>query len=173
MQKTYQKNNKNWYPTWAKTGPQMGSQSGAKIAQNDVLGSTPHKGGSQAASRPPSRSILKVFWHDLRTNFDRCSNTFEVMSRCVVVSNLLQTHTFKITCHMVSDKTCARHSTNNHTAIKANSCEPTCPPKNRALAGRGAGGSGRSPWINQTSGFASNSKSDTGCIYGFMPNSES
>ena len=42
---------------------------------------------------------------------------------------------------MDSNKTCARYSTNNHTAIKTKSCESTCPPKNRALAGRGAGGS--------------------------------
>ena len=59
-------------------------QSGAKIIQNDVLRSPPHKGGSRAASRPPSRSILEVFWDDLRTNFDRFSKTFEVISRCVV-----------------------------------------------------------------------------------------
>ena len=84
IQKTYQKNIKKRYPKWTKTGPQMGSQSRAKIAKNDVLGSPLHKGGSQAASRPPSRSILEVFWDDLRTISGGFSNTFEVYFRCVV-----------------------------------------------------------------------------------------
>ena len=63
--KVFQKNIKKRCPTWAKTGPQMGSQSGAKIVKNDVLGSPLHKGGSQVASRPPPSSILDRFWDHL------------------------------------------------------------------------------------------------------------
>ena len=84
FKKALQKNMKNRCPTRAKTGPQMGSQSGAKIIKNDVLGSPLHKGGSRAASRPPSRSILERFWNDFGTLFDRFSNTFGVISKYVV-----------------------------------------------------------------------------------------
>ena len=47
---------------------------------------------------------------------------------------------------MNSNKICTRHSTNK--TFKTKSSESTCPPKNGALARRGAGGSGRSPLNN-------------------------
>ena len=46
---------------------------------------------------------------------------------------------------MDSNKTGTKDSTTNQAELKAKSYESTCPPKNGALATRGAGGSVRSP----------------------------
>ena len=120
----------------------MGSQNGAKIVRNDVLGSPLHKGGSQVASRPSPRSILDRFWDNVGTIVDRFSNIVGVISRCVVQEHVANTY---LQNHMDSNKTCTRHNTQNHTAVKTKSFESLCPPKNGALATGGAGGSGRSP----------------------------
>ena len=77
-------NIKKWCPKWAQTGPQMGSQNGAEIVRNDVLGSPLRKGGSQVAPRPPPRSILDKLWDNFRTISDRFSNTTGVICGCVV-----------------------------------------------------------------------------------------
>ena len=58
---------------------------------------------------------------------------------------------------MDSNKVCTRHSTNK--TFKTKSFESTCPPKNGALAGRGAGGSGRSPKNNMSRSSSTSSSS--------------
>ena len=82
--KALQKNIKKTMPKMSQHWSPNGVPKWSQNRQKGCLGITSAQGRSQAASRLPSRSILAVFWDDLRTIFDRFSSAFEVISRCVV-----------------------------------------------------------------------------------------
>ena len=73
IKKPSQKNIKKMMPKMTPNWSQRGSQNGVKIVKNEVLEAPCFKGGSQVASRPPSRinfgEVLGPLWDHFRQFF--------------------------------------------------------------------------------------------------------
>ena len=73
IKKPLQKNIDNMMPKMSPNWSQRGSQNGARIIKNEVLEASRFKGGSQVASRPPSRldfgKVLGPCWDHVRQFF--------------------------------------------------------------------------------------------------------
>ena len=84
IKKPFQKNVKNTMPKMTPNWSQRGSQSGAKIVNNEVLEAPCFKDGSQVASRAPPGSILERFWDHFGTMFVSFSKICLVMFACII-----------------------------------------------------------------------------------------